>query len=48
MGLLPGRSRYVGEISAGLCSLCQHRKAGACHCVSLECPFILPARSAEV
>lgn len=29
------------------CSLCQHCEARACHFVSLECPFILPVRSAE-
>lgn len=38
----------MGAISAGLCSLCQHCKAGARHCESLKCTFILPARLAEV
>lgn len=38
----------MGEISAGLCSLCQHCKAGACHPESLKCPAILLARLAEV
>lgn len=45
MGLLPGRRGYMGEISAVLCSLCQHHKAGTCHHVSLECPFILPSET---
>lgn len=40
LGSLPGRKGYMGAISAWPYS--QHHKAGACHCVPLECPIILP------